>query len=77
MAFLAHHLFTGFALYWLLSAFISGMPEPTPASSLAYHWLFGSLNAVAANLATLFRKYCPALPLFQLKAPTDSDLPKE
>lgn len=59
-----------FAAYWLFSAFVSGMPEPTPVSSLAYHWLFTSLNTLAANIADVLqviRLRFPWLPLPRLR----------
>jgi hypothetical protein len=64
LQFLFHHvLVVGFAAYWLFSAFVSGMPEPSPASSFAYHWLFASLNALAANIADVIRVRFPRAPV--------------
>lgn len=67
---LKHWGVLAFAAYWLFSAFVSGMPEPTPVSSLAYHWLFTSLNTLAANLYDVFqalRLRFPWLPLPRLR----------
>jgi hypothetical protein len=45
-------VFTGIviALYWVFSAFVSGMPQPTLTSSTAFIWLYTSLHVLAANV---------------------------
>jgi hypothetical protein len=41
------------ALYWVFSAFVSGMPQPGPTASTAYVWAYTSLHALAANIDKL------------------------
>ena len=38
--------------YWLFSAFVGGMPVPSPASSAGYMWLHNSLHILAGNIST-------------------------
>jgi hypothetical protein len=68
---LAHPLTFGFASFWLFSALVSGMPSPSPGSSFAYHWLFASLNALAANVTDLIRQRYPRAPLPEEEIPAD------
>ena len=37
--------------YFIFSAIVSGMPEPTSASSVGYRWAFGSLHVLVGDLS--------------------------
>jgi len=39
--------------YYFFSAFSGGMPTPTDNASVAYRWMFSSLNLLNANIARL------------------------
>lgn len=47
--------------YWLFSAIVSGMPEPTAASGISYRWLFQSLHVLAGNVSTAISYRFPQL----------------
>ncbi len=49
--------------YWLFSAFVGGMPEPSASSSAGYRWLHNSLHILAGNLSTAVSAHYPALTL--------------
>lgn len=51
-----HHVWATTIGFWLLSALVSGMPQPTTGSSVAYVWLYSSLHLLMANLQSLFTK---------------------
>lgn len=44
---------TLFALYYVFSAFVSGMPAPDEKSGNGYKWLYASLHTLAGNLVQL------------------------
>ena len=48
--FLKHPIGATLAAWYLFSAFVSGMPDPTAANGPAYHWLFRSLHLLAGNI---------------------------
>jgi hypothetical protein len=47
--------------YWVFSAVVGGMPEPTPTSSPAYVWAHNSLHILAGNLSNAVAVRYPAL----------------
>lgn len=51
----AHPYITGAVCLWLFSAFVSGMPEPTPTSGTGYVWFYRSLHWAAANIPTAIK----------------------
>lgn len=50
MNWLTTHPFQDLALYWVLSAGVSSMPDTTATSSLGYVWLYRFLHAVAGDV---------------------------
>ena len=48
------YTFIYLALYWVFSAVVGGMPEPTSASAFAYRWTYKSLHLLAGNIGTAF-----------------------
>jgi len=58
--FLSQHQFSiAVVLYWIFSAAISSMPEPTTDDAPAYSWLYRFLHTVAGNLTTAFGSKIP------------------
>jgi hypothetical protein len=52
--------------YWLFSSITGGMPDPLPASSMAYRWAFSSLHILAGNISIAVQsKYKPLLDIEQ------------
>lgn len=49
--YVVHTEWVHFAIYYVLIAFIGGMPAPTKDSSVGYQWAFKSFNILGANLA--------------------------
>lgn len=45
--------------YFFFSAFVSGMPEPTPADSMGYVWAFHSLHILAGDLSQMIGSRVP------------------
>lgn len=37
--------------YFIFSAIVSGMPDPTPTSPLVYKWAYHSLHILAGDLS--------------------------
>ena len=61
--FLAHHLALWLLLaWWLLSAVIDGMPEPTPSCSRRYLWTYRTCHVFAANVYRALRARYPGVP---------------
>lgn len=56
---LLHPAVFAIASYWLFSALIGGMPEPSTTSSMAYRWAFQSLHLLAGNVSTAFTSRFP------------------
>ena len=44
--------------YWLFSAIVGGMPEPTRTSCGAYRWCYASLHLLAGNVQRAFNARC-------------------
>jgi hypothetical protein len=51
----AHPYVSGAFAMWVISAIISGMPEPRPTSGIAYTWLYRSAHWAAANIPTALK----------------------
>lgn len=47
------------AAYFLLSAIVSGMPEPVGTSSVGYKWAFHSLHVLTGDLSRLVSPKIP------------------
>lgn len=58
-----HPAVCAIAAYWVFSAIIGGMPEPTPDSSAGYIWLHSSLHILSGNLATAMQTRFPSIPI--------------
>jgi hypothetical protein len=54
-----------FAAYIAFSAFISTMPAPMANSGIAYRWVFGMFNVIAANISRATSTKLEASPNFQ------------
>ena len=65
MNFLLHSELGHFILYLSATAFIGGMPAPTASSSVAYRWMFSSLNSFAMNFTRAFASKVEKSPNFQ------------
>ena len=48
--------------YFLFSAIVGGMPEPTPTSGMGYLWAYRSLHLLAGNITTAISTKFPNLP---------------
>ena len=59
--FIAQHQFwTAVVMYWIFSAAVSSMPDPSNGNS-GYLWLFRFLHSVAGNITTVFGSKIPGL----------------
>ena len=47
--------------YFLFSAIVGGMPDPTTTSSTGYQWLFKTLHLLAGNITAAFQSKYPNL----------------
>lgn len=47
--------------YWVFSAIVSGMPDPSPSSSVTYVWTNRSLHILAGNVAVAMQSRYPSL----------------
>lgn len=62
LAFLQQHSFwSGVALVWVYSAFVSGMPAPDDKDGKGYRWLYNSLHSLAGNITTALGSKIPGL----------------
>lgn len=52
--FIQTHGFDAMLAYFVFSAGISGMPEPSSSSSVGYSWLYHSLHILSGDLSSLF-----------------------
>lgn len=57
-----HPAVFGVAAYWLFSAIIGGMPDPTSQSSVGYIWMHRSFHFLAGNIAAAVQSKFPNLP---------------
>jgi hypothetical protein len=62
MGYITAHPLIVIGCYMLFSALVSGMPEPTPNSSIGYLWAYRSLHTLAFNIGTAVRSKIPELP---------------
>lgn len=58
----AHPTFFGIMTYWIFSAVVGGMPQPTDSSPMVYVWLHDSLHILAGNLTAAMASRYPQLP---------------
>jgi hypothetical protein len=58
---LQHQFWTAVALYWIYSAAVSSMPDPTANANPGYTWLYRFLHTIAGNLTTVFNSKIPGL----------------
>ncbi len=66
-----HPALVALVAYMLFNAFVSGAPEPTSNSSIAYQWFYTSLHLLAVNLDKIWKqKGLPAPPEDAPKPPT-------
>jgi hypothetical protein len=49
---LAHQFWSAVVLYWIFSAAVSSMPDPTANGNPGYSWLYRFLHTIAGNLTT-------------------------
>lgn len=49
----AESFLAGMVLFYVFSAFVSGMPEPDANASRNYRWTYHSLHILAADLSHL------------------------
>jgi hypothetical protein len=69
---LMHPAVFAIAAYWIFSALVGGMPDPTPTSSVGYVWAHKSLHILAGNLTSVVpAKYQSTVTL--TKTTTDPD----
>lgn len=59
-----HQFWVAVAAYWLYSAAVSSMPEPTGGNG--YKWLYGFCHAIAGNLTTAFGSKIPGMKVLAL-----------
>ena len=58
---LAHQFWSAVVLYWIFSAAVSAMPDPTANGNPGYTWLYRFLHTIAGNLTTAFAGRIPGL----------------
>ena len=58
---IAHQFWSAVVLYWIFSAAVSAMPEPTANGNPGYTWLYHFLHTIAGNLTTAFAGRIPGL----------------
>jgi hypothetical protein len=68
-------------LYWLYSAIVGGMPEPSATAPAGYKWLYRSLHILAGNLSAVMAARYPNLiptgsPALADPATTSETMPK-
>src|SRR5436309_7158628 len=56
-----HQFWIAVVAYWVFSAAISSLPEPSPNGSLRYLWLYRFLHTIAGNVTTAFGGRIPGL----------------
>src|SRR5439155_8794355 len=49
---IAHQFWSAVVLYWIFSAAVSAMPEPTANGNPGYTWLYRFVHTIAGNLTT-------------------------
>lgn len=58
---LAHQFWTAVAAYWLFSAAVSSMPDPSEKSSSGYTWFWKFTHIIAGNLNNAFGGKVPGV----------------
>ena len=56
-----HQFWSVVVLYWIYSAAVSAMPDPTADANAGYAWLYRFLHTIAGNLTTAFSGKIPGL----------------
>ena len=56
-----HDFWTATVLYWILSAAVSSLPQPSVNSGAGYSWLFRFVHTIAGNLTTAFGSRIPGV----------------
>ncbi len=51
MNFIQTHGADALLAYFVFSAFVSGMPDPTAGSGVGYRWAYASLHVLAGDLS--------------------------
>jgi hypothetical protein len=59
--FIQHQFWVAVAAYWLFSAAVSALPEPSSTSGPGYLWLYRFCHTTAGNLSTAFGNRIPGL----------------
>lgn len=63
MGWILAHPLQSIIAYWVFSAVVSGMPDPTPSSSVTYVWAHRSLHVLAGNVTSAVQsRYASILP---------------
>ena len=57
----AHQAIFALGSYFLFSAIVGGMPDPTATSSTGYQWMFKTLHLLAGNITAAFQSKYPNL----------------
>lgn len=58
-----HQAIFALGAYFLFSAIVGGMPDPTATSSTGYQWIFKTLHLLAGNITAAFQSKVSALQL--------------
>jgi hypothetical protein len=56
-----HPALCGVVGYWIFSAIVGGMPEPSATAPVGYKWLYRSLHILAGNLSAVMAAKYPNL----------------
>src|SRR5438105_2799729 len=56
-----HQFWTAVVIYWMFSAAVSSMPDPSANGSPAYRWFFRFLHSIAGNITTVFGSKIPGV----------------
>ena len=58
---LQHQFWAAVGIYWIFSAAVSAMPEPTGNANPGYLWLYRFLHTTAGNITTAFGSRIPGI----------------
>jgi hypothetical protein len=58
---LQHQFWVAVGIYWIFSAAVSAMPEPAPAGTSGYLWLYRFLHTTAGNITTALGNRIPGV----------------
>ena len=48
----AHYFWLGVGLYWVFSALVSALPDPTSTSGIGYTVFYKFMHTIAGNIST-------------------------